>query len=62
MKQFESVLAVSFKEIQGAKTHYKHVIDTGDHKPIKQSPYRLAPHYKQWVQEEIMQLLKNGII
>jgi RNase H-like domain found in reverse transcriptase/Reverse transcriptase (RNA-dependent DNA polymerase) len=62
MKQYEDVLAVKFEEIRGARTHYKHVIDTGDHKPIKQAPYRLAPHYKQWVQEEIQQMLKSGII
>ena len=62
MNQYEDVLAVKFEEIRGARTHYKHVIDTGDHKPIKQSPYRLTPHYKQWVQEEIQQMLKSGII
>ena len=62
MRQYEDVLAVSFDEIKGAKTHYKHVIDTGDHKPIKQAPYRLAPHLKQWVREEIQQLLATGII
>ena len=62
MHQYEDVLAVTFEEIKGAKTRYKHVIDTGDHKPVKQAPYRLAPHYQQWVREEIKQLLRSGII
>ena len=41
---------------------YKHSIDTGDSAPVKQAPYRLPPHYKQWVREEIQQMLKSGII
>ena len=49
MGRYEDVLAVSFDEIKGAHTWYKHTIDTGDHKPVKQAPYQLAPHYKQWV-------------
>ena len=62
MHRYEDVLAVTFEEIKGAKTRYKHVIDTGDHKPVKQAPYRLAPHYQQWVWEEVKQLLRSGII
>jgi hypothetical protein len=62
MHQYEDVLAVTFNEIKGAKTQYKHLIDTGSSKPVKQAPYRLAPHYQQWVKEEVKQLLKSGII
>ena len=49
MESYPKVLAVSFEEIKGANTKYKHNIDTEDHKPIKQAPYHLPPHYKQWV-------------
>src|SRR5829696_6152273 len=62
MYQYEDVLAVSFDQIRAAKMLYKHDIDTGNHGPIKKAPYRLPPHHKKWVQEEIDQLLKSGII
>ena len=62
MHSYSDVLATSFEEIKGARTRYKHKIDTEGHRPVKQAPYRLAPHYKQWVREEVVQLLKSGII
>ena len=62
MRRYDDVLAVSFEEIKGARMTYKHSIDTGDSAPVKQAPYHLPPHYKQWVQEEIQQMLKSGII
>ena len=62
MEGHEEVLAVSFEELRHAKVKYRHHIDTQDAKPIKQAPYRLPPHYKQWVRDEIQELLKTGII
>jgi deoxyuridine 5'-triphosphate nucleotidohydrolase len=62
MQKYPDVLAVSFEELQRARTDHKHHIDTGDHAPIKKAPYRLPPHYKQWVRDEIEELKKNGII
>ena len=62
MKSYPDVLAVSFDELQKARINYHHHIDTGDHRPIKSNAYRLPPHHKQWVQDEIQELLRCGII
>ena len=39
MESYPDVLAVSFDELQKARTNYRHHIDTGDHKPIKSNAY-----------------------
>jgi dUTP pyrophosphatase len=62
MESYADVLAVSFEELRHAKVKYHHHVDTGDAEPIKQAPYHLPPHYKQWVREEVNELLKCGII
>ena len=62
MESYSDILAVSFEELRQAKVKYQHNIDTGEAAPIKQPPYRLPPHYKQWVRDEIKELLKCGII
>ena len=46
MNSYSDVLAVSFDELRQARVRYQHHINTKDAKPIKQAPYRLAPHYK----------------
>ena len=62
LKEHEDVLAVSFAELGKAEVPFLHDIDTGDHPPIKQRPYRIPPAYRTWVQEEINRMLENGII
>ena len=62
MESYSDILAVSFDELRQAKVKYCHHIDTQDATPIKQHPYRLPPHYKQWVRDEVKELLKCGII
>ena len=37
-------------------------IDTGDHPPISQRPYNLALKHVDWVQEELLNLEKAGVI
>ena len=37
-------------------------IDTGDHPPICQKPYTLALKHYEWVQKEVEQLERAGII
>ena len=37
-------------------------IDTGDHPPICQKPYMLALKHYKWVQKEVEQLERMGII
>ena len=45
------------------RTHLvKAKIDTGDHSPIKQAPYRLPFSQRQMVQEHIDEMLKAGVI
>lgn len=40
----------------------EHVIDTGDHPPMKQKYYPIPVHYKQRVEAEINDMLRMGII
>lgn len=49
MESYSDVLAVSFEELRHARVKYRHHVDTQDAEPIKQAPYHLPPHYKQWV-------------
>src|SRR5690349_4952694 len=62
MNEYSNTLATSFEEIKGSNILHKHDIDTGDAEPIRQAPYPLPYQYKQWVEEEIQTMLKNGII
>ena len=38
------------------------IIDTGTHSPIKQRPYRTPPNLKKFEEEQIEEMLKNGVI
>ncbi|UYV82546.1 hypothetical protein LAZ67_21002737, partial [Cordylochernes scorpioides] len=40
----------------------KHRIDTGDHAPIRQRPYRVSPHERGVIQTEVEKMLKSGIV
>ena len=40
----------------------EHDVETGSARPIKQPPYRLPYAYRQEVQEELEEMLENGII
>ena len=62
LEEFEDVIATSFEDIKGSKVKYQHEIDTGDHKPFRRAPYRIPPNHKKWVEDEINEMLKNGII
>ena len=37
-------------------------IDTGDHPPICQKPYTLVLKHYEWVQKEVEQLERTGVI
>ncbi|VUZ56485.1 unnamed protein product [Hymenolepis diminuta] len=49
-------------EPTGRSNIIKHVIDTGDAKPIAQRPRRTPAQYQEFVREEIANLLKNKVI
>ena len=40
----------------------KHHIETGDSKPIKQTPRRLPPHQRKEVEKQILDLLDRGLV
>ncbi|UYV67511.1 hypothetical protein LAZ67_5001024 [Cordylochernes scorpioides] len=40
----------------------KHRIDTGDHAPIRQRPYRVSPYERGIIQTEVDKMLKSGIV
>lgn len=46
----------------GCKSNVKHRINTGDHPPIKKTPYRLPHALKPIVDEQIQDMCEKGII
>ncbi|UYV63324.1 hypothetical protein LAZ67_2003746 [Cordylochernes scorpioides] len=40
----------------------KHKINTGDHPPIKQRPYRVAPSEQRLIQDEVNKMIENHIV
>ena len=62
MRKYESVLAVSYSDIQGSTVQYNHDIDIGNHPPIRKAPYRLSPEKMKWVDQEVATLKANYII
>ena len=64
MHQYEDILAVSYEDIQGqgSISQHQHDIDIGDSKPIKQRLYPLPFHMKAWVEREISEMMKAGMI
>ena len=58
---FQHILALNFTDIKGT-CKFKHDIDTADHPPIKQRPYRAPVHYQEWIHQEIETQLASGII
>ncbi|UYV67951.1 hypothetical protein LAZ67_5002588, partial [Cordylochernes scorpioides] len=40
----------------------KYRIDTGDHAPIRQRPYRMSPYKRGVIQTEVDKMLKSGIV
>ncbi|UYV76601.1 hypothetical protein LAZ67_14001425, partial [Cordylochernes scorpioides] len=40
----------------------KHKINTGDHSPIKQRPYRVTPSERRLIQDEVNKMIENHIV
>ncbi|UYV63259.1 hypothetical protein LAZ67_2003565 [Cordylochernes scorpioides] len=40
----------------------KHKINTGDHSPLKQRPYRVAPSERRLIQDEVNKMIENYIV
>src|SRR4051794_16441172 len=62
LEEFKDTIATTFEDIKGAKVQYQHEIDTGDAHPVKRAPYHIPPNHRKWVEDEIQEMLKNGII
>ena len=48
--------------LTASESKIKHKIETGDHLPIKQRPYRIAPKERRIIEDEVSQMMEKGII
>jgi len=55
-------LYATSRNAAGTTTLVKHRIDTGDAKPIKARPFRMAPKERDLINEEIDRLVTEGIV
>ena len=62
INSYPDVFALDFEEIKMPRLTFQHDIKTGEHPPIKQHPYRIAPAYQQWVRDEIRKLEESDMI
>lgn len=61
LEEFSGLFATK-EEPFGHTTLVQHEIDTGDHKPIKQSPRRLPMHMRDEVDAEVQRMAEAGVI
>ncbi|UYV68065.1 hypothetical protein LAZ67_5002947, partial [Cordylochernes scorpioides] len=61
LKKFSDVFDFSGKS-QPARSKIKHKIDTGDHAPTKQRPYRVSGMEREIIQQEFDRMMKQDII
>ncbi|UYV78418.1 hypothetical protein LAZ67_16001289, partial [Cordylochernes scorpioides] len=61
IKKFSNVFDFSRKS-QPARSKIKHKIDTGDHAPTKQRPYRVSGMERKIIQQEVDRMMEQDII
>ncbi|UYV63051.1 hypothetical protein LAZ67_2002979 [Cordylochernes scorpioides] len=61
LKKFSDVFDFSGKS-QPARSKIKHKIDTGDHAPTKQRPYRVSGMERKIIQQEVDRMMEQNII
>lgn len=61
VNQFSDVFALSPNEL-GHTELTKHVVDTGNHKPIKQPPRRTPFLLRKQTEDMIQQMIQQGVI
>ncbi|UYV72938.1 hypothetical protein LAZ67_10001233, partial [Cordylochernes scorpioides] len=61
LKKYSNVFDFSGKS-QPARSKIKHKIDTGDHAPTKQRPYRMSGMERKIIQQEVDRMMKQDII
>jgi len=60
--EYKDVFAASATKTPKFTTTVEHSIDTGDAKPIKMNAYRTSKMEERIIQEEVDEMLRNGII
>lgn len=61
INEYRDIFALSPNEL-GRMGLVKHCIDTGDHPPIKQRPYRVSDTQHTLIEEHVSDMLNRGII
>jgi transposase InsO family protein len=62
IRQFSDAFQTDLEDKPNSKLTTKHRINTGDHLPISQRPYRVSPVERRTIQEEVDKMLKRDII
>ena len=60
--EYEDITAINFKNLQNSAKGFVHEVDTRAHPAIKQAPYWLNPVFREWVKNQIAELLEEGVI
>ena len=61
LSEYRDIFALTPEEL-GRTGLVRHRIDTGDHPPLRQRPYRVAEHQRGIIEEHITDMLNRGII
>ena len=61
VKNYSDVFALTDKEL-GCTSIVQHVIDTGDHSPIRQQPYRVPVVHREKISQIILDMKEQGVI
>ena len=61
LKRYEDIFAKDEYDL-GRTDIVKHEIDTGNCKPIKQAAYKVNPHKKKIIEDEVKKMFKKGVI
>ncbi|KAA3681307.1 uncharacterized protein DEA37_0010560, partial [Paragonimus westermani] len=61
LSEFKDVIALG-NDAPGGTNLVQHEIDTSDHRPIRQAPWRLLVHYEQHLDRMITEMLEKRII
>ena len=61
MKEYSDLFAKNDNDL-GRTNIAKHSIDTGDHKPIRETAYRVNPHKRKIIEDEIKKMFEKDVI
>ena len=61
LKRYEDIFAKDSKDL-GRTNWAKHIIDVGDHKPFKETAYRVNPFKKEVIEKELKDMFGKNLI